>query len=249
MTFPNDFHRHPKLSRLPVEARWAFVEMNGEARIADNDGVFSAEDAEYLWPREILNLLVSSHPSRPLVVREGGTYVIRDYAEHQETREAREKRRATNAANGAKGGRPRKNRNETESVTGGFRVGTESQPNETHTKAESESESESEIDVTLTTESSPVVGAQGSTDSDLSAAGKALAAQAGIRDVDALRRQISETLGRDLTPDRVVTVARWLVAKAKDPNGPKNPQGYAARCISMSPAEVQQYIDEGGLAA
>lgn len=90
MTFPNDFHRHPKVSRLSVEARWAFVEMNGEARLADNDGVFSAEDAEFMWSPDVLAALCGSHPTRPLIARDGDTYVIRDYAEHQQTKAERE---------------------------------------------------------------------------------------------------------------------------------------------------------------
>lgn len=105
MTFPNDVHRHPKIMRLSLEARWAFIEMNGEARIADNDGVFSRDEAEFLWPQAVLDELCSSHPSRPLVVRDGETYVIRDYAEHQQTRAEREELSAKKAAAGAKGGR------------------------------------------------------------------------------------------------------------------------------------------------
>lgn len=125
MTFPNDFHRHPKLTRLPVEVRWAFVEMNGEARIADNDGVFTVEEAEFLWPKTVLDQLVRSHPTRPLVLLEGDQYVIRDYADHQETRERRAERKATNTANGRRGGRPRKNPTETDSVTERNRTITE----------------------------------------------------------------------------------------------------------------------------
>ena len=92
MTFPNDIHRHPKLVRLSVEARWAFIEMNGEARLADNDGLFTAEDALYYWSAELLAELCRSHPTRPLVVHDeaANTYLIRDYAEHQQTRAERE---------------------------------------------------------------------------------------------------------------------------------------------------------------
>lgn len=90
MTFPIDFHRHPKVDRLPVDVRWTFVEMNGEARLADNDGVFDAAEAEFLWPVEHLDALVSSHPSKPLLVRDGDTYVIREYAAHQHTKADRE---------------------------------------------------------------------------------------------------------------------------------------------------------------
>lgn len=85
MTFPNDFWMHPKVAPLPVEAKWAFVEMNGYSRMQDLDGVIPAVMAERLWPREVLQILVGSHPDRPLVVWDADSYVIRDYAEHQQT--------------------------------------------------------------------------------------------------------------------------------------------------------------------
>src|SRR5690606_16119727 len=90
MTFPIDLHRHPKIQRLSVGARWTFVEMNGEARLSENDGRFSSEEAEFMWDVESLSELVSSHPTRPLVVRDGDDYVIRDYAEHQFTKADRD---------------------------------------------------------------------------------------------------------------------------------------------------------------
>lgn len=107
MTFPNDIHRHPKLVRLSVEARWAFIEMNGEARLADNDGLFTAEDALYYWSAELLAELCRSHPTRPLVVHDeaADTYLIRDYAEHQQTRAERAKVAEDRARAGAEGGR------------------------------------------------------------------------------------------------------------------------------------------------
>lgn len=240
MTFPNDFHRHPKVKRLDPAVRWTFVEMNGEARIADNDGVFAADDAEFLWPLEHLDALVASHPSRPLVVREGGTYAIRDYAEHQQTRAEREAIAEKNRANGMKGGRPRRNPLETQSVTTGKRT----EPTRTQPKAESESESESEseLDVTLTSESSPEVDASVATDSMvLPPAVQALAAQAGITSVQAIVDVIRKHTGRTVTPERAVGVSRWLLAKARNP---KVPQRYVIGAISRSPFEVQQHIDE-----
>lgn len=138
MTFPNDFHRHPKVSRLSDAEFRAFVEMNGEARIADNDGVFPAEEAAFLWPQAVIDALVASHPTRPLVLREGTQYVIRDYAEHQQTREERARLAEKNRVNGSKGGRPRKNPTETQSDT----TGNPEEPNVTQTKAEIETELE-----------------------------------------------------------------------------------------------------------
>jgi hypothetical protein len=105
MTFPNDFHRHPKIARLPPEVRWTFVEMNGEARLADNDGVFTREEAEFLWPVEHLDALVGSHPTRPLVKRTENQYLIRDYAQHQQTRLERESLSEKRASAGRLGGK------------------------------------------------------------------------------------------------------------------------------------------------
>jgi hypothetical protein len=90
MTFPIDVHRHPKFRRLSDSAKWAFVEMNGEARIAENDGRFTADEAEFMWPADVLAELTGSHPTRPLVARDGSDYVIRDYAEHQFTKADRD---------------------------------------------------------------------------------------------------------------------------------------------------------------
>lgn len=243
MTFPNDIHRHPKITRLPVEVRWAFIEMNGEARIADNDGIFPAADAEFTWGADILSALVNSHPTRPLVVRDGDTYVIRDYAEHQETREAREKRRATNAANGAKGGRPPKNPGVTEQKPNGLRVATESQANETQTKAESESESESEDFYSLTKSQSSSNRARVSTDAiEVSEMTRRLAAQQGITSlravIDAIHRHTSATVNAD----QAFQVSIWLLGKAK--STPAAPQRYVTGAIAKSPAEVEQHIFE-----
>lgn len=104
MTFPIDIHRHPKLARLAPEVRWTFVEMNGEARIAENDGVFKKAEAEFMWPIEHLDALVNSHPQRPLLKRTKNAYFIRDYAEHQLTRSDREELSRKRREAGAKGG-------------------------------------------------------------------------------------------------------------------------------------------------
>lgn len=108
MTFPNDVHRHPKIMRLSVEARWAFIEMNGEARLSDNDGVFTQDEALFHWPAILLDELCRSHPTRPLVTRtEEGGYCIRDYAEHQQTRAEREALAEKRSNAGRLGGKAR----------------------------------------------------------------------------------------------------------------------------------------------
>lgn len=108
ITLPIDIHRHPKLRNQPAEVKWAFVEMNIEAVIAGNDGRFAAEDAEFLWPTTVLDALTKTHPTRPLVIRDGGDYVIREFAEHQMTTADRERRAEVSRANGRRGGRPKK---------------------------------------------------------------------------------------------------------------------------------------------
>lgn len=110
MTFPIDIHRHPKFKRLTVGAKWTFVEMNGEARIEENDGIFTHEEAEFMWSVKHLNELVKSHPSRPLVVKTADSYVIRDYAEHQLTRADREDLSAKRSAAGKASAEARANK-------------------------------------------------------------------------------------------------------------------------------------------
>lgn len=46
MTFPNDIHRHPKISRLAPEVRWAFIEIVAERATAD------ATVIPCVWPDE-----------------------------------------------------------------------------------------------------------------------------------------------------------------------------------------------------
>lgn len=240
MTFPNDFHRHPKLQRLTPEVRWTFVEMNGEARIADNDGRFTADEAEFMWPLDHLDALVRSHPTRPLVIREvnGGDYVIRDYAEHQQTRAERERLAEVSRENGRKGGRPRKpegNLDETPQVY----LGTQGEPSRTQTKAESESE-----DFYSRSKSQSLdTRARVSTDAiEVSAMTKRLAAQKGITSlrvvVDAIHRHTTVRV----TADQAFQLSTHLLDKSK--TWPDAPQRYVLRCIERNPAEVEKHLYE-----
>lgn len=90
MTFPIDFWTHPKVSRLSDAAFRAFVESNGHSRMIESDGRIEAEDAEFMWQPDVLAELLKSHPTRPLMLREGETYVLRDYAQHQFTKADRD---------------------------------------------------------------------------------------------------------------------------------------------------------------
>lgn len=242
MTFPIDFHRHPKLTRLPVDVRWTFVEMNGEARLADNDGRFSAEDAEFMWSADHLTALLTSHPSRPLVVRDGTDYVIRDYGEHQETRATREERVRRNRENGAKGGRPPKNPPATDPKPAGFPFGTDPQPTETQTKAESESESEGLLP-RLTESQSSSNRARVSTDPiPISASTKRAADRLGVTSLRGVVDAIHTHCGVKVTSDQAYQVALWILEKRDTP--PAAPQRYVTGAIAKSPHEVQQHIHE-----
>lgn len=91
MTFPISFWTHAKVSRLSDAAFRAFVEANGHSRSIESDGVIEAEDALFYWKPEVLEELITSHPTRPLMFRdEAGNYVLRDYAEHQFTKADRD---------------------------------------------------------------------------------------------------------------------------------------------------------------
>lgn len=90
MTFPIDFWTHPKVARLSDAEFRVFVEMNGHSRMIDSDGRVEVEDAEFMWDASALQNLAKSHPTRPLVFRDGDSYVLRDYAEHQMTKADRD---------------------------------------------------------------------------------------------------------------------------------------------------------------
>jgi hypothetical protein len=245
MTFPIDIHRHPKMLRLPGDVKWTFAEMNGEARIANNDGVFSAEDAEYLWPIEHLDALVKSHPKRPLVLREGDTYIIREYAQHQQTVADHEAVAERARVNGSKGGRPRKNPAITQPVSDGL----QSESHETQGKAESESESESKTltDVNYLPEISPErnVPARGLPIDEL-ALQKAKAAR--ITDLASLHRTLSLICGGPLTPAAAVDLALAIAKRSKDPFV-RDVDAYVAKACRSSPADVRWDYDRLDLGA
>lgn len=230
MTFPNDMHRHPKLTRLSVEAKWAFVEMNGEARLADNDGVFTEDEAEFMWPTGVLAELVASHPTRPLILHDGGRYVIREYAKHQQTRAEREALRAARAEAGRKGGLAK----------GKARPKHLLSPSK-QTQAESESESE---DLTKTSKSqSSSNRARVSTDAiPITPMTQRLAAQKGITSLRAVVDAIHANTQCTVTADEAFQLAVLILDRA--PEYPKAPQRYVTGSIRQNPAEAEQALYE-----
>lgn len=234
MTFPIDFWKHEKVSRLSDAAFRAFVESNGYSRERESDGVIEPDDAVFLWKPEALAELVKSHPSRPLMFCDAdGNYVLRDYAEHQFTKADRDELSEKRAKAGRASADARKARAE-QVLNAGQHPATES-------------ESESGLDDSSKTSTSQSLDnrARETTDA-LSPALKALASQAGLRDVPAIREEIRARTGCEITLDRTVGVARWLIEKSPKPV--TRAQGYVMTCLRDTPAEIQQHIySEGGL--
>ncbi|MCW2165781.1 hypothetical protein B0I12_002946 [Microbacterium hydrothermale] len=142
MTFPNDFWQHPKIEPLSDGAFRAFVEMNGYSRMQDLDGRIPVGIARKRWKPRAIQELLNTHPTRPVLLQHGDDYVLRDYAQHQETRAEREARVARNTENGRRGGRPRKNPQETQSVTD-----SDSEPEPTGNPERTEKKAEIEIEI------------------------------------------------------------------------------------------------------
>ena len=111
MTFPNDFWMHPKIAPLSVEAKWAFVEMNGYSRMQDLDGRIPAVMMHRMWTAEVVAELVGSHDERPLMFHDeaADVYVIRDYAAHQQTTTDREEMSSKRSESGKLGANKRWN--------------------------------------------------------------------------------------------------------------------------------------------
>lgn len=242
MTFPIDMHRHPKVQRLDPAVRWTFFEMNGEARIADNDGRFAKDDAEFMWPVEHLAALVASHPTRPLVKIETDAYVIRDYAEHQHTRADRESLSSKRAEAGKKGAEARWGANGNSMASAKREHGKPRQR-----LAESESESESEDLSTHVLESQSLdTRAREMTDS-MSTVVKGMASRAGITDMAGLIVAIHEHTRCVIEPAHAVALTNDLVDRAK--GEVKSPQRYVVSCLRQSPGEIEQHIYESRWAA
>lgn len=233
MTFPIDFHRHPKVTRLPPEVRWTFVEMNGEARIAKNDGVFLVDEAEFMWPAEHLAALVSSHPTKPLLTTDGERYTIRDYAEHQFTEADREELSRKRAEAGAKGGKARANAKH-----------LLSKPEQTQAESESESGDSTKTHMSQSLDNR----ARDSTDSfEVSEVTAGMASRAGISNLRGIRDAIAQHLDMRPDPFAVMAVSAHLLDKAK--TYPDSPERYVIGCIKRSPHEVAQFIHNSGFAA
>tara|TARA_R110002020_G_scaffold335482_2_gene550624 strand:- start:3273 stop:3986 length:714 start_codon:yes stop_codon:yes gene_type:complete len=236
MTFPIDFHRHPKIARLSDAAFRAFVEANGESRLAESDGRIDAPDAEFMWSTSVLDELIQSHPTRPVMLRDGDAYVLRDYAEHQFTKADRDELSRKRAEAGAKGAAAKASNR----LASAEQVLSKVQ----QTQAESESglgDSKTSLRQSRTTHASDA------TDSNVTPTLKRISQRAGITSIPAVLEAIARHAARTVTPEDALTVAYWILDKKSGPP-PRAPQRYVTGAISRNPIEIQQFIDERGIA-
>lgn len=105
--FTLDFPDSPKIKPLPLEAKWALVEMICYCRRMRTDGYLSKPLAIAMWGASTCLALASNDPENPSLVETENGYLIHDYAAHQTTNAEidalTEKRRAA----GQKGGKAR----------------------------------------------------------------------------------------------------------------------------------------------
>lgn len=71
--------------------------------------------------------------------------------------------------------------------------------------------------------------------------------RAGIIDAPALVAEVKSRTNRDVPADRLPALVNHFVGKSKKPV--KAAQAYMVTCLRISAAEVQQFIDENGLAS
>lgn len=101
MRFPNTLA--DDLGDMSYEAIGVFVAMVGEARKADNDGIFPRRRFEERWSAKLI-AQVMAHGPTPVLVLDGDSYLLPKYAEHQQTRADRERLAGKRSAAGKQSG-------------------------------------------------------------------------------------------------------------------------------------------------
>lgn len=237
MTFPNSFPWHPKITRLSVAARWAFVEMNGYSRVRDLDGVIPAEDAEFEWGQAVLDELVGSHPSRPLVIRDGDSYVIREYAKHQQTKADREKISADKSRAGKAGAEARWGSSKPMAPAKQLSSGAMAADSQSLESRVQSPEGQTYVTESLSGNTPPDAGTDSTSRSILKGRGIS---------PDRLITHIKARTGLDVTATSAMKVALNILDRAGQVK--TTDQQYVLGSISRSPAETQKFIHENGLA-
>lgn len=239
MTFPIDFPDHPKVKPLSVAAKWAFVEMNAYSRRQGLDGVIPIATARAMWSRKVLADLVASHPTRPLIVLDADSYVIRDYADHQLTSGDIEDLHEKRSRAGAMGGKAKAERKQTSSnrVASAKAKGKQA-------LAESESESELEKDLTDIThlpQSSPDPNVRDAGPDWVTLPLLQKAASVGIRDLPEVYHRLKLTVDGQLSPSAAIELAEVIITRSQHPV--KDVDAYVASSCRKSPGDVQWHYD------
>lgn len=237
ITVPLDFLDHPKVVALPDKAKLAFLDMNIYCREHGVDGDIPIATARAKWPRRLLNALVASDPTKPLVVLTDTHYVIREYGEHQLTVQAIEQLREERAKAGSKGGKAsaiaRANRKQP----------LKQLSEQTGSKREAESRVQSPERQTDDRDSSkPVTEVDArEVDQDEYQFASQEAKPLGIRSLLRVRNVFTPLIEADLTWADTVDLARALLELSTE--HVRHPDAYLERVCANSPHEVSAAWD------
>lgn len=233
--FNIDFPGSPKIAGLSDSAFRAFVEAICYSREYRTDGFIPAGVARKQWSVAALAELSENHPERPSLAAVDGGWRIHDFEAHQMTTVDIEAKRRAGAAGGRK-----KASNRLASATGAV------EQNASAPQAAPLESEESQMTTGNDAESSHYPAARDGTDGSDAMTAR-LAGQQGITDLGAVISTAARCVDRHLTARGALQLSLHILGKA--PTFPKNAQPYVLRSIEKSPAEVQQFIDETGIAA
>lgn len=247
MTLPIEFPEHPKVEPLSDAAFRCFIEMNAYSRRVDSDGVIPVSVAEKRWKRKVLNELVATDETRPLIVLDEDSYVIRDYAEHQHTKADRDALTAKRIEAG-KYGAAKRWQTDSKPIASAMANGhhlvkqTDSKP-----IAESESQSESELQLPrLNTQS--YVNTPPTSDLTEDEIGqlrirKNTYTEFGISNPAQIQALIASLIHREVNEFSTFMIVMDILSRSK--GQVKNGQRYVASSIKQSWAEIQKNFDLG----
>lgn len=232
----DDMPFHPKVLAAGNEAIGMWTRAGALAKKHTTGGFVSTDTARTLGPKKLADRLVSCGL---WVVADGG-YRFHDWKQQAGNDDAEvERARVENArTRNAERQRAWRERNADRNGVTNPLVTTTPSP------------SPSPKDLTKTSESSPDPAVRETTDAfQPSKTEQAIASQMGITSVQAITDQVQKHTGRVLDVAGSLAVCRHLLEKVSPSKPVRVPQRYVIGAISRSPFEVQQFIDERGLAA
>lgn len=102
--FTHDFPDSPKIAPLPVEAKWALVDMTIYSCRMRTDGFLPSALALARWGLDACSALLANDPVNPSLIEVENGYQIHDFAAHQNTNADIDDLRTKRKAAGRKGG-------------------------------------------------------------------------------------------------------------------------------------------------